>query len=322
MKAKKHILATISALIIANQGYATGIPTIDVGALTQSVLSYMEQLQSNVNILKQYSSQLDQMKEQGIGMNIGEILGDTKGIINKIQNNIGFSIDEDLMQETKDITDVCAYLEQNSKYFKESINKVGEKLENKVNACIATSGTNSLTKTINELKDELSEIDYNEVDKRNEIEHKINMLQQAQNFLNNQANNQKSSKILALYDNYLQGDANNPYSKSKMDEDLLTLSNQLKNANNQKQATALTNTMLLKLLEVSQRQYELSLNLASMNASESKSPSPEISYTQEKPKIIKTEDLETVKRFKEEYGEALYDEYGMPDMSMLAESED
>lgn len=312
----KKFLSTL-ILALAHNSFATGIPTIDVGSLTQSILSYQEVIKSNMQMLKEYTNQLEQMKEQGIGMNIGEILGETKGIINKTIENIDYKIEEDTFQETTDITNVCAYLEQNSKYFKEAMSKVDKKLSNKVNACITTAGTDTISKTIDELKTELDSLDYEEIEKRNEIEHNINMLNQAQNFLKQQANNQKTSKILTLYDNYLEGDSTNPYSKAKFDEDLRALSNQLKNANNQKQTTALTNTMLLKLLEVSQKQYELSLNIASMNANEAKSPSQEISYTKDKPKIIKTEDLETVKRFKEEYGEAVYDEYGMPDMSIL-----
>lgn len=319
---KQTLLALFMSLSLANYSFAAGIPTIDVGSLTQSILQYTETIKSNVQMLKSYSSQLEQMKEQGIGMNIGQILGETNDIINKTIENVGFKIDEDTLQETKDITDVCAFLEQNSKHFKDTIQKVGQRLENKVNACITTAGSNGLSKTIDKLKNELNNLEYEEVDKRNEIEHKINMLNQAQNFLKQQSNNQKSSKILAMYDNYLEGGASNPYSKAKFDEDLRALSNQLKNANNQKQTTALTNTMLLKLLEVSQKQYELSLNIASMNANEAKSPSQDISYTKEKPKIIKTEDLETVKRFKEEYGEAVYDEYGMPDMSILTKIQD
>lgn len=319
---KQTLFALFMSLSLANYSFAAGIPTIDVGSLTQSILQYTETIKSNVQMLKSYSSQLEQMKEQGIGMGIGEILGETKDIINKTLDNVGFKIDEDTLQETKDITDVCAFLEQNSKHFKDTIKKVGQRLENKVNACITTAGSNGLSQTIDELKNELNNLEYEEVDKRNEIEHKINMLNQAQNFLKQQSNNQKSSKILAMYDNYLEGGASNPYSKAKFDEDLRALSNQLKNANNQKQTTALTNTMLLKLLEVSQKQYELSLNIASMNANEAKSPSQDISYTKDKPKIIKTEDLETVKRFKEEYGEAVYDEYGMPDMSILTKIQD
>ena len=225
------------------------------------------------------------------------------------------------MQETKDITEVCAYLEQNSQHFKENINKVGQKLENKVNACITTAGTNGIAQTINELTSELNALDYEEVEKRNEIEHKINMLNQAQSFLAQQANSQKTSKILAMYDNYLEGDANNPYSKAKFDEDLKVLSEQLSKSNNQKQTAALTNTMLLKLLEVSQKQYELSLNMASMNVSEKKGDSTSSmdndSYKQEKPKTYKIEDLEITKAFEENFDEAVFNEYGFPAFTEL-----
>ena len=319
---KQTLLALFMSLSLANYSFAAGIPTIDVGSLTQSILSYQESLQSNMHLLQQYQNQVKQMSEQGIGMSWDKILGETKGLIDKTLNNLNTKIPEDTFQETADITNVCSFLEQNSKYFKEAINRVEKSISNKVNACITTAGSNGLSQTIDELKNELNNLEYEEVDKRNEIEHKINMLNQAQNFLKQQANNQKSSKILAMYDNYLEGKADNPYSKAKFDEDLKLLATQLSQNNNEKQSNALTNTMLLKLLEVSQKQYELSLNIASMNANEAKSPSQDISYTKEKPKIIKTEDLETVKRFKEEYGEAVYDEYGMPDMSILTKIKD
>lgn len=120
---QKAILAIFASGVLTSKALATGIPTIDVGSLTQSILQYTETIKSNVQMLKSYSSQLEQMKEQGIGMGIGEILGETKDIINKTLDNVGFKIDEDTLQETKDITDVCAFLEQNSKHFKDTIKK-------------------------------------------------------------------------------------------------------------------------------------------------------------------------------------------------------
>lgn len=104
--------------------------------------------------------------------------------------------------------------------------KADKKLSNKVNACITTANTDGLHKTISELKNELNSLEFDEVEKRNEIEHKINMLSQAQSFLAQQANYQRSSKILAMYDLYLEADANNPYSKAKFDEDLKALATQ------------------------------------------------------------------------------------------------
>lgn len=319
---KKFLSTLIVSLCLATHSLCAGIPTIDVGSLTQSILSYQETLQSNLHLLKQYQNQIEQMKEQGIGTSLNQILGQNKAIIDKTLANLDTKIDEDTFQESADISNVCAYLEQNSKHFKEVMNKAGKKLSHKVNACITTANSDALHKSITELKNELNSLEFDEVEKRNEIEHKINMLNQAQSFLTQQANHQKSSKILTMYDLYLEADANNPYSKAKFDEDLKALATQLSQENNTKQATALTNTMLLKLLEVSQRQYELSLNIASMNANESKSPAnlDTNAYKQEKPLIIKTEDLETVKAFKEEYSEASYDEFGMPDISHLTKA--
>ena len=115
---KQTLLTLIASLCLTSHSFAAGIPTIDVGSLTQSILSYQEVIKSNMQMLKSYSSQLEQMKEQGIGMNIGEILGETKGVIDKTLENIDYKIEEDTFQETADITNVCAYLEQNSKYFK------------------------------------------------------------------------------------------------------------------------------------------------------------------------------------------------------------
>lgn len=315
------ITTPILALCLASHSFGAGIPTIDVGSLTQSILSYQETLQSNLHLLKQYQNQIQMMSEQGIGVSWNQILGQNKAIIDKTLNNLDTKIDEDTFQETADITNVCAYLEQNSKYFKETIQKADKKLSNKVNACITTANTDGLHKSINELKNELNSLEFDEVEKRNEIEHKINMLNQAQSFLAQQANHQRSSKILAMYDLYLEADANNPYSKAKFDEDLKALATQLSQENNTKQATALTNTMLLKLLEVSQRQYELSLNIASMNANESKSNSTNTldtnSYKQEKPKAYKVEDLQITKSFDESFEEATYNEYGFPAFTQL-----
>lgn len=131
------ITTPILALCLASHSFGAGIPTIDVGSLTQSILSYQETLQSNLHLLKQYQNQIQMMSEQGIGVSWNQILGQNKAIIDKTLNNLDTKIDEDTFQETADITNVCAYLEQNSKYFKETIQKADKKLSNKVNACIS-----------------------------------------------------------------------------------------------------------------------------------------------------------------------------------------
>ena len=52
-----------------------------------------------------------------------------------------------------------------------------------------------------------------------------------------------------------------------MQDDLKSLAKQLNKANNQKQAQALTNSILLKILENMQQQYELNINYTSAMAS-------------------------------------------------------
>ena len=58
---KQTLLALFMSLSLANYSFAAGIPTIDVGSLTQSILQYTETIKSNVQMLKSYSSQLEQM---------------------------------------------------------------------------------------------------------------------------------------------------------------------------------------------------------------------------------------------------------------------
>lgn len=314
---KKAILAVFASGILTSNALASGIPTIDVGSLTQSILSYQESLQSNIHLLQQYQNQVKQMSEQGIGVSWNQILGQTKTLIDNTLNNLNTKIPEDTFQETADITNVCSFLEQNSKYFKETINKVDKKLSNKINACITTANSDAILKTIKELQEQRDKLSVEtELQKRTDLEHKISMLEQAQRFLNQQANNQKSAKLLTMYDNYLEGDASNPYSRAKFDEDLKTLANQLSQENNTKQSAALTNTMLLKLLEITQKQYELSLNIASMNANEKKASQSNTynteSFKQDTPKVVKREELDSIKSFAENFEPAQMNEYGFP----------
>lgn len=60
---QKAILAIFASGVLTSKALAAGIPTIDVGSLTQSILQYTETIKSNVQMLKSYSSQLEQMKE-------------------------------------------------------------------------------------------------------------------------------------------------------------------------------------------------------------------------------------------------------------------
>ncbi|KGI55185.1 hypothetical protein DMB91_08420 [Campylobacter sp. MIT 97-5078] len=322
---------------------ASGIPTVDISAITQSILNMQEMIKTNAQLIKQYEAMIKQgtnqalqLQEQGIGMSVEDVLGQTKGIIDKTASLADVKLDENLFQETTDITNTCAFLEKESKELAEQISKASSKLDDKVNVCLAAVSSGILGKTKAELGEkyaQLLRLDENGINDAREQEkidlrHKIDMMQQAENFLAHSANSQKSSKILAFYDTYNNGGADNPYSREKLDEDIKSLANQLRQSNNQKQAAALTNAMLLKLLEVANRQYDLSLNFYAMSAvKEKKENKPnqiidENSYKQASPKYVNEKDTEYYQRNKDDFEfQVMYNDFGLPDYDAMIKIE-
>ena len=323
-KLKKLSIVCILSLFANTQAFGAGIPTMDIGSLTQSVLSYQEQVKAYAQQLKDYqqlllstANQANQLKEAGFGMNIEEILGQTSSVIDSAISNVDFKIDKEVFQETTDITNACAYLEQNSPEFASIINESSKKLKDKVNACIGAVNTDKLKKTMSDLEEQSRKASTEQ--EAENIRHKMEMLIKAENFLKNQNANKNTSQVLILYEEYINGDKSSPYSKEKFDEDIKRLANQLKMPNNQKQAQALQNAMLLKLLEVSQRQYELSLNFYSMKSADLKNSNSSFSmdYDEKPNTIINIKDTKEVKEFKAKYGEVIYDSAGFPDFEAM-----
>lgn len=323
-KLKKLSIICILSLFANTQAFGAGIPTMDIGSLTQSVLSYQEQVKSYAQQLKDYqqlllstTNQSNQLKEAGFGMNVEEILGQTSSVIDSTISNVDFKIDKEVFQETTDITNACAYLEQNSEEFAKILADSNKKLKDKVNSCIAAVNTDKLKKTMFNLEEKARNASTEQ--EAENIRHKMNMLSKAENFLKSQTSNKNTSQVLLLYEEYINRDKNSPYSKEKFDEDIKKLANQLKMPNNQKQAQALQNAMLLKLLEVSQRQYELSLNFYSMKSADVKKKNNPISidYDEKPVKRVKLEDTKIMKEHKQKYGEVIYDKNGFPDFETM-----
>ncbi|WP_286005574.1 hypothetical protein [Campylobacter avium] len=324
MKLKQIKLSIIGASVLLSNAFSTGIPTMDIGALTQSVLNYQEQVKAYAQQLKDYqqlvlstTNQANQLKESGFGMSIEEILGQTSSVIDSAISNVDYKIDKEIFQETTDITNACAYLEQNSPEFASIINESSKKLKDKVNACIGAVNTDKLKKTMSDLEEQSRKASTEQ--EAENIRHKMQMLRKAENFLKNQSTNKNTSQVLILYEEYINGDKSSPYSKEKFDEDIKRLANQLKMPNNQKQAQALQNAMLLKILEVAQKQYELSLNFYSMQSTDIKNANSSFSmdYDEKPNTIISIEDTKEVKEFKDKYGEVIYDSAGFPDFEAM-----
>lgn len=287
----KNFIAKIALVLGLNASFAlaSGIPTFDAVGLATSVKQFMEQAKQYQQMITEYkelatqtaqmvqqNANFDALKtEQGIGLTLNQILGESKALIDQAENLYdGAKIAEDTFQETADITQVCKFLGEKSPAFYNKVQQTAKTLggkgtlENTINACIAIANndTSDLTQIINELTNQAIEVQMTNNEKAQELRHEAKTITTALNYLKGKQNSQKATKILAFYEAYIQGDETNPYSKKKFDNDLKTLAKQMNQVNNTKQAQAITNAMLLKLLEVAQRQYELQVNYNNMMA--------------------------------------------------------
>ena len=257
---KKSIIAM--CLIFANLN-ADGIPTFDMTSLQQQIKAYAQQIKEYEQMVKDTLNFEKQMAEFGVDMNdVKEILGETQELINSMQGiyNEITGIPKDIFQSVAEVEMACDFLANNSQGFKNSLNNI-TKIVDKFNRCTASIRNGvEISKTIDELEKTLNKtLDYTEY---MAIKMKIDNLKKAQEYVTQKENEEQANKILAFYDSYHKNDKNNPYTKEHMQKDLETLSKQLNKPNNQKQAQALTNAILIKMLENMQRQYELNIEYA------------------------------------------------------------
>ncbi|MCV3531276.1 type IV secretion system protein [Campylobacter sp. CNRCH_2007_0968H] len=259
MKLKKRI--ALSLLIFSNSLYCAGIPVIDAAAIAQAVTNYQQMVTQYQQMLKDTMNFEKQMKELGVDMtSINEILGSANTLIRETENlyNGVKAVPKDFYGEVEDITKACSFLERESSFFGMKIQSAGNKYTDKINNCLsAISDVNEINKTIKELTDKSLKITDTKLFNENRIQ--IQNLINAKEYLKSKANQDKINKMIAFYDTYQKNESTNPYTKAKMDKDLQNLAKQLTNSNNHKQAQALTNAILIKILEMSQRQYELSI---------------------------------------------------------------
>ena len=274
---KKTILsiATASALMFSSVN-ASGIPTFDGANIAQAIMDYMQQLKDYEEQIRQYEQMVKdtlnfekQMAELGVDMNdINEILGEATQMINSMKNiyNDIKNIPEDIMGNVGRVKEACNFLEQHSEFFSIELSKVNDGIQGKANRCMyALQNGMNVSKTIDGLTKDMHKI-IDPIERAN-LQAQINNIKNVEMFIQTRDNIAKTNKLLTFEDAFYNADKTNKYSQVSMQEDLKTLSNQLSKANNQKQAQALTNTILLKILENLQYQYELNINYTSTVAS-------------------------------------------------------
>ena len=209
------------------------------------------------------------MQELGVDMNsVYEILGDAQSLIAQMQSIYEDvkNLPKDIMGDIARVKTACSFLEQNSQFFSHSVKASGNKLANKLNRCtFALRDGANISKSIEELTQKMNKA-VDPIERAN-YQAQISNIKNAERFLQERDNIEKTNNLLAFEDTFHNGDKTKEYTRDRMRDDLKQLSKQLNKANNQKQAQALTNTILLKILENMQQQYELNINYTSAMAS-------------------------------------------------------
>ncbi|RAZ23985.1 type IV secretion system protein [Campylobacter hyointestinalis] len=273
---KSLISAVVASSLFLSSANTSGIPTIDVSAIAQQVMSYQQTLKDYAEQIKQYEQMVKdtmnmekQMKELGVDMNsVYEILGDTQSMISQMQSIYEDvkNLPQDIMGDIARVKTACSFLEQNSQFFSHSVKISSKNAINRMNQCtMALRDGANISKEIDKLTAKMDKA-IDPIERAN-YQAQISNLKNAGEFLQNKDNVEKTNRLLTFQDQFYNADKTNLYSKAKMADDLKTLSKQLSKANNQKQAQALTNSILLKILENMQQQYELNINYTSTMAS-------------------------------------------------------
>ena len=277
---KKTAISVIASItIFLGNANASGIPTIDVAAIAQAVTGYTQSLKDYAEQIKQYEQMVKdtlnfekQMKEFGVDMNdVNQILGDATKMIDDMKNiysNVQ-SIPEDIMGDIARVKTACSFLETNSQLFGHTVKTSSSKIKDKVNQCtFALRNGANVSKSIEEITQKMN-VSLDPIERAN-YKAQIANIKNAERFLQERSNIEKTNTLLAFEDTFNNADKTNRYSKASMQNDFKILATQLSKANNQKQAQALTNSILLKILENLQHQYELNINYTSTMATASR----------------------------------------------------
>lgn len=259
---KKMSFSIITALVLSlKSANGAGIPVVDAASIAESVKQYSQMLKEYNQMLKDTMNFEKQMAELGVGMNnVSDILGNLNSMVRDMQNiyDNAANIPQDFLGNIAQIQRACSFLRTQSLYFRNKINSFSNVITNDFNRCTSGLKNNAeLSKSIDEL---FTKIDNTNDDKLKEQYYtEIDNIRNAQKFLQQKENEERANRIVAFYDTFHKKDKNNPYTKEKMNEDLKALAKALNKANNQKQAQALSNAILIKILEMMQRQYELNI---------------------------------------------------------------
>ena len=263
---KKSFFSIITAFFIfTSNANSTGIPVFDGASMTQNMVDNAMQY---ANMIKDYAQQVQMyqqmltdtlnfekhLKALGVDMEawtdiIGEIsdtINGIEGLVNSIEN-----IPDSFKLQFTRAQKACNFLNSNVSGFSSAANDL-KGFKRQTNRCFMALNSKDVVNTkLNELTKNLQKAtDINEIKK---IQNQINNIQNAVQFVKQEKAQETANELISFHEAFF-GEGEE-HTKLKMKtykqhaEDFKKISKQMKNAKNEKQVQAVTNSILLKMLE-------------------------------------------------------------------------
>lgn len=264
---KKSFFSIITAFFIfTSNANSTGIPVFDGSSMAQNMVDNAMQY---ANMIKDYAQQV-QMYQQMLTDTLNfekhlkalgvvdmeawtDIIGEISDTINGIEglvNNIKNIPDSFKLQFTR-AQKACNFLNSNVSGFSSAANDL-KGFKRQTNRCFMALNSKDVVNTkLNELTKNLQKAtDINEIKK---IQNQINNIQNTVQFVKQEKAQETANEIVSFHEAFFGEDEAHAELKIQSYKDQAKefekISKQMKNAKNEKQVQAITNTILLKMLE-------------------------------------------------------------------------
>lgn len=263
---KKNFFSIITAFFIfTSNANSTGIPTFDSANMAQNMVDNAMQY---ANMIKDYAQQVQMYKQMivdtlnfekhlkalGVDMNEwADIIGEVSDTINGIQglaNSIQNIPDSFKLQFTR-AQKACNFLNNNVSGFSSAANDLKD-FKRQTNRCFMALNSKDVVNTkLNELTKNLQKAtDINEIKK---IQNQINNIQNAVQFVKQEKAQETANELISFHEAFFGEDEAHTklqiQSYKDQAKEFEKISKQMKKAKNEKQVQAITNTILLKMLE-------------------------------------------------------------------------
>ena len=261
----KKTLLSLSLIFTLNQNAMAMIvedPVLIGNQLADNIKSYAQMMQDYAQQVLMYKQMLVDTLNfekhlEALGINMSEwqeIIGEISDTINGIENLINDleSIPDDFKKQLERTAKACSFLNSNVDGFSGAISGVTS-VKRQTNKCFQALQNNDIIKEkLNSLQKDLQAA--TSLDEINSIKNEMMNIQNAEAFVKQEKNQELTSKVLAAYDTfYGENEDNTKTLKITSQEERLKafekITKQMKEAKNQKQVQAITNSILLQMLQ-------------------------------------------------------------------------